>query len=101
MLPPPRCSPDDARPDHAFFRSDLAMNIELLAQMVNDIADYFVSDPDHANGVRSISEHLTKFWDPVMRRQIVEHLRNGGAGLQPMAREAVQQLLDVQATAEN
>ena len=99
MLPPPRWSPEDGRADDACFRGDLSMNIELLAQMVNDIADYFASDPDHANGVRSISAHLTMFWDPVMRRQIMEHLRSGGHGLQPMAREAVQQLLDAQATA--
>ena len=72
------------------------MNVEHLAQMVNDISNYFASDPDHAHGVRSIADHLRKFWDPVMRRQIVDHLRNGGDGLQPMAREAVQQLSDAQ-----
>lgn len=72
------------------------MNIEHLSQMVNDIANYFAAEPDHAAGVNSVADHLRKFWDPVMRKQIIEHLHNGGEGLEPMAREAVQILVTQQ-----
>jgi NADH-dependant formate dehydrogenase delta subunit FdsD len=34
--------------------------------------------------------HLKNFWDPRMRRQIIEHVRqNGGADLKEMVREAI------------
>lgn len=72
------------------------MNIEHLSTMVNDISHYFASEPDHATGVRGIAEHLRKFWDPTMRTQIIEHLNAGGAGLEPLAREGVAKLAEMQ-----
>ena len=75
------------------------MNIEHLSQMVNDIANYFAAEPDHATGVASVADHLRKFWDPSMRKQIIEHLRAGGEGLEPLAREAVQRLASLTAAA--
>ena len=68
------------------------MNVERLSQMVNDIAHYFAAEPEHAVGVNGIADHLIRFWDPSMRRRIIDHLDAGGAGLEPLAREAVQQL---------
>ncbi len=68
------------------------MNVEHLSQMVNDIAHYFAAEPEHAAGVSGIADHLIRFWDPSMRRRIIDHLGAGGAGLEPLAREAVQQL---------
>jgi formate dehydrogenase subunit delta len=68
------------------------MNIERLSQMVNDIANYFAAEPDHAVGVASVADHLRKFWDPVMRKQIIEHLHAGGEGLGEMGKEAVREL---------
>jgi len=65
------------------------MRIERLVTMANDIATYFTVEPDHAAAVASVREHLTRFWDPSMRRQIKAHLAEGGAGLIPLAREAV------------
>lgn len=68
------------------------MNIERLVTMANDIATYFSSEPDHAAAVEGIRDHLTRFWDPVMRRQIKTHATAGGNGLLPLAREAVDRL---------
>ena len=73
------------------------MNVERLSQMVNDIAHYFAVEPEHAAGVRGISDHLIRFWDPSMRERIIRHLEAGGVGLEPLAREAVQQLAARQA----
>ncbi len=69
------------------------MNIERLVTMANDIATYFATDPDHAIGVEGIRDHLTKFWDPVMRRQLKSYMEQGGEGLKPLAREAVAALI--------
>ncbi len=65
------------------------MHIERLVAMANDIAAFFqgAADPDEA--MRSVAAHLRNFWDPRMRKQIIEHCRSGGAGLSDLARGAV------------
>lgn len=68
------------------------MNIERLVTMANDITNYFSAEPDHAMAVEGIRNHLNKFWDPVMRRQLKAHITAGGDGLLPLAREAVERL---------
>jgi formate dehydrogenase subunit delta len=75
------------------------MNIERLTRMANDISHYFAAEPDHAAGVASIADHIKRFWDPVMRKQIIEHLHAGGDGLEPMAKEAVELLERLQSAA--
>jgi formate dehydrogenase subunit delta len=68
------------------------VNIERLVTMANDIASYFAAEPDRAVAVEGIRDHLTKFWDPVMRRQLKAHITAGGDGLLPLAGEAVERL---------
>ena len=63
------------------------MHIERLIEMVNDIAANQVADPD--NAVEVITRHLTRYWDPRMRAQIIAHVAQGGIGLVPQARAAV------------
>ncbi|MGE0386083.1 MAG: formate dehydrogenase subunit delta [Gammaproteobacteria bacterium] len=66
------------------------MNIEHLVKMANQIEAFFHSEPDRATAIAAIENHLRRFWDPRMRRQIVTHLRAGGAGLGDLARAAVE-----------
>jgi len=62
-----------------------------LVYMANQIGKFFRSqDTDTASA--KIAEHITKFWDPRMRRAILAHLDAGGAGLDPPARQAVETL---------
>jgi len=68
------------------------MRIERLVTMANDIATYFTVEPDHAAAVASVRDHLTRFWDPAMRRQLKAYLVDGGEELIPLAREAVSAL---------
>ena len=75
------------------------MNAERLADMVNDIANFFASDPDHAAGVAGVAGHIKRFWEPRMIRQIVAHLDAGGHGLSDLAREAVRELAQKQRAA--
>ncbi|WP_243039848.1 formate dehydrogenase subunit delta [Dyella sedimenti] len=65
------------------------MKIERLVTMANDIATFFAVEPDHATAVHGVRDHITRFWDPAMRRQIRTYLDEGGEGLHPLAREAV------------
>ena len=68
------------------------MEIERLVKMANDIARFFEAEPDHAEAVSGVAGHLTRFWDPRMRREIAAHAAAGGAGLSPLALEAVGRL---------
>jgi formate dehydrogenase subunit delta len=71
------------------------MSAEHLVQMVNDIANFFGSEPDRRLAIDGVSNHIKKFWDPRMRRQILAHWReHDGAGLSDLARAAVAQLAD-------
>jgi len=74
------------------------MNPEHLAVMANDIANFFAAEPDRDIAVNSVSNHLKKFWDPRMRRQIVAYLRDHGGGeLSDLARAGVARLGEIDA----
>ena len=75
------------------------MNVERLVEMVNDIANFFASEPDHAAGVAGVATHLRRYWVPGMRKQIIAHLDSGGHGLSDLAREGVQELARMQKAA--
>jgi len=68
------------------------MDIERLVAMANDIAAFFDSEPDKAVAAEGVRFHITRFWDPRMRREIVAHLQEGGSGLCATAKTAVAQL---------
>ena len=67
------------------------MDIERLVAMANDIAAFFEAEagPAAADGVRN---HMSKYWEARMRREIIAHLQKGGDGLVPTARDAVSKL---------
>lgn len=68
------------------------MSKEHLVHMANDIADFFAAEPDREVAIAGIADHIRRFWDPRMRRQLDEHLQAGGEGLQALALAAAQQL---------
>ena len=59
-----------------------------LIYMANQIAKFFASQK-HDKAVEGVRNHIAKFWDPRMREHIRAHLAAGGAGLDPLAKEAV------------
>jgi formate dehydrogenase subunit delta len=70
------------------------MNIEHLVKMANEIAAFYVAESP-SEAPKSIASHFTRFWDPRMRKQIIEHNQSGGAGLKNEVREAVRLLAAV------
>ena len=68
------------------------MHIERLVTMANDIAAFFHGAATQDEAVRSVATHLRNYWDPRMRKQIVEHFNAGGSGLSDLARDAVRLL---------
>jgi len=65
------------------------MDIGRLVAMANDIAAFFDSEEDKAVAAEGVRFHITRFWDPRMRREIIAHVGEGGVGLTPTARSAV------------
>jgi len=65
------------------------LDIERLVAMANDIAAFFDAEPDKAVAAEGVRFHISRFWEPRMRRAIIEHEKKGGTGLTPTARTAV------------
>jgi formate dehydrogenase subunit delta len=69
------------------------MNIDLLVKMANEISAFFASESPPAQAAEDVAQHLRRFWEPRMRRQIIAHLRaTDGAGLSELARRGVEAL---------
>ena len=66
------------------------MDIDNLVRMANRIGDFFEAMPDADEARDGIATHLQRFWEPRMRRELVQHLdANAGAGLKPIVIEAI------------
>ncbi|MDC1311742.1 formate dehydrogenase subunit delta [Burkholderiales bacterium] len=51
-----------------------------LVRMINDISNFFSSEEDQEIAVAGVVGHITKFWNPRMRRQLVEYVNESGVG---------------------
>jgi formate dehydrogenase subunit delta len=67
------------------------MQSDKLVMMANQIAKFFAVQGE-ARAVPQIADHIEKFWDPRMRRQISAYIAQGGAGLDPLAKSAIGKL---------
>ena len=65
------------------------MRVERLVSMANDIGAFWSAEPDKQEAAKNVASHLKRFWDPRMRREIVAHYREGGAGLDELARSGI------------
>lgn len=58
-----------------------------LVYMANQIATFFEAMPPE-EAATGVADHLNKFWEPRMRRQLFEIIDRGGDGLKPLVLEA-------------
>ncbi len=72
------------------------MDIHHLVKMANDIGAFYEAMPDRSEAVSSIATHLKNFWEPRMRREIIDYAKQGvgqasssGPQLKEIAREAI------------
>ena len=66
------------------------MDVHNLIHMANRIGEFFDAMPDRAEALDGVATHLRKFWEPRMRRELIEAIDAGQAGtLLPLVREAV------------
>jgi len=65
------------------------MNVDHMVKMANEIGAFFAAESPKGQAPKDVANHLKRFWDPRMRREIVAHYRLGGAGLSDLALAAV------------
>lgn len=66
------------------------MDIDNLVHMANRIGQFFQSMPDRAEATAGVAEHIRKFWEPRMRKQLWAHLESTqGEDLLPVVRDAM------------
>jgi formate dehydrogenase subunit delta len=71
------------------------MNIDLLIKMTNEISAFFAAEDDQDQAARDVANHLRRFWDPRMRKQIIAYCEERkGAGLVDLARKGVEVLAE-------
>jgi formate dehydrogenase subunit delta len=59
-----------------------------LIKMANEIGGFFSQMP-REEAISSIATHLKNFWEPRMRREIIDYARRDGADLHELVRAAV------------
>jgi formate dehydrogenase subunit delta len=66
------------------------MNNDNLIRMVNRIGAFFAAMPDREEAMSDIAQHVRRFWEPRMRRQLLEHLDlRQGEGVDELVAEAL------------
>jgi len=68
------------------------MNIHHLVKMANDIGAFYETLPDRTEGISSIATHLRNFWEPRMRREIIDYAKRD-AGEDPRLKEIVREAI--------
>lgn len=67
------------------------MDTANLIRMANRIGDFFEAMPDRDEALQGIAEHIRKFWEPRMRRQLLAAVEAGeAADLQDIVRGALE-----------
>ena len=73
------------------------MDLDNLIVMANKIGQFFAAQPDRDEALAGIADHVKKFWEPRMRRQILEHLEDHrGEGLKEIALAAIKRWAEEQ-----
>ena len=68
------------------------MDIHHLVKMANDIGAFYEALPDRNEAINSIATHLKNFWEPRMRREIIDFAKRGAGydlQLKEIVREAI------------
>ncbi len=68
------------------------MNPQSLSEMANNIAAFFAAEPNHAEAVQGVANHIDKFWEPRMQKQLRACIAKGEEQVHPLVIEAIRQL---------
>lgn len=76
----------DAGPDSGHEPAVLRMGSDIIRQFAH------WKDPDHA--AEEVATHISKFWEPRMRRELLSLVRGGHADIPPLLTSAAAHLVD-------
>jgi formate dehydrogenase subunit delta len=65
------------------------MELHRLIKMANEIGGFFAQMPEREEALGAIAGHLRNFWEPRMRRELIEYAQRDGAELTELVRVAV------------
>ena len=66
------------------------MDNDNLIRMVNRIGSFFAAMPNRDEAMNDIAQHVRRFWEPRMRKQLFEHLdQHQGAGVDAIVIDAL------------
>jgi formate dehydrogenase subunit delta len=66
------------------------MQRDKLIHMANQIATFCEANPRGARQTADVADHINKFWEPRMRRKLLEKLESGTTeGVHPLVLEAI------------
>jgi formate dehydrogenase subunit delta len=63
------------------------MQTEDMIRMANQISEFFKSYTEK-EAIDGIADHISKFWEPRMRRDFFAHIESGGAGFSDLVKKA-------------
>ena len=55
------------------------MHVDQLIRMVNQMGSFFEAMPDRGEALHDLAQHLQRFWEPRMRRELLAHLDADGS----------------------
>lgn len=66
------------------------MDVNNLIKMANQIGTFFESMPDRQQALNDIANHIRRFWEPRMRKALLESLDHASAeDMSDIVREAL------------
>ena len=70
----------------------MSENSNHLVKMANQIVAS-IPAATTADKINSAATHMSKFWSPLMKKQIGEYISSGGLDLSPEASEAIKKIV--------
>jgi formate dehydrogenase subunit delta len=69
------------------------MNIDNLVMMANQIGSFYESMPDRVQALADIASHIRKYWEPRMRRALLDSIQAEGdaIGLLPIVQTSIKE----------
>ena len=74
------------------------MELRDMVRMANQIADFSKAYP-RDEAVKETADHISRFWEPRMRKAFFDHIAKGGEGFDPLVKEAAALVRKVKAEA--
>ena len=65
------------------------MDGKKLVKMANEIAAFFAAEPERQVAQDGVANHLKRFWEPRMRRELLALLDTGAHGMSDLVQEAL------------